>query len=126
MYLLTKSDVLELHQRALDAHGGLAGLLDEGGLESAIAAVLNRVAYEDADVVACAATYAFHLTQAHAFVDGNKRAGAAAMLSFLFANDRAIRATEDELVDLFLGIAAGRKSRDEVEGFLRDRVAELR
>lgn len=28
---------------------------------------------DEADVVVCAATYAYHLTQAHAFVDGNKR-----------------------------------------------------
>jgi Fic/DOC family len=49
------------------------GLRDEALLESALTAARNRHHYEMADVVSCAATYAYHLTQAHAFLDGNKR-----------------------------------------------------
>ena len=35
----------------------------------------NRPWYEGADLAACAAACAYHLTQAHAFVEGNKRLG---------------------------------------------------
>ncbi len=121
MILLEKTDILEIHRRALAEHGGSPGLRDEGALESAIAAVRNRIAYEEAGVIECAATYAFHLTQAHAFIDGNKRVGAAAMLVFLAANDVDLRATEDELYDLFLSIASSASTRSDVEHWLRAR-----
>lgn len=69
-------DALTVHARLISKTGGTGGLRDEGLLESALAAAENRHHYEAADVVACAATYAYHLTQAHAFVDGNKRVAA--------------------------------------------------
>jgi len=71
--------------------------------------------------LACAATYAYHLTMAHAFVDGNKRVGAAAMRVFLRVNDVWIWAQEDDLYELFMAIAAGELRRDAVEAWLRAR-----
>jgi death-on-curing protein len=66
-------------------------------------------------VATCAATYAFHLAQAHAFVDGNKRMAAAAAEIFLEINGARLALTNDLIVDLFLKIAAGELSRDEVD-----------
>lgn len=60
-----------LHARTTAIHGGSPGMRDEGGLESALAAPENRYYYEDAELIGCAASYAYHLSQAHAFVDGN-------------------------------------------------------
>lgn len=111
-----------MHRRSLEEFGGSPGLRDEGAFESALVAVENRVAYEDADVFACAATYAYHLTMAHAFVDGNKRVGAAAMRVFLRVNDVAIKADEDDLYDLFMSIASAEMRRETVEEWLRARL----
>src|SRR5260370_2501724 len=72
-----KLDVLAVHARLIAETGGSTGIRDEGSLESALAAAENRFNYEEADLVKCAAAYAYHLTQAHAFVDGNKRLRAA-------------------------------------------------
>lgn len=77
-----KQEVLDIHARLIEEFGGSHGLRDEGVLESALAAAENRKHYENANLAACAATYAYHLTQAHAFVDGNKRV-AAQTASFL-------------------------------------------
>jgi death-on-curing protein len=123
MILLRKIEVLEMHRRSLEEFGGSPGIRDEGAFESALVSVENRVAYEDADVLAWAATYAYHLTMAHAFVDGNKRVGAAAMRVFLIVNDVEIRATEDELYELFIAIASGEKRREAVEEWLRARTS---
>ena len=71
-----KLDVLTIHARLIAETGGTQGLRDEALLESALTAAKNRYHYETADVVSCAATYAFHLTQSHAFFDGNKRVAA--------------------------------------------------
>lgn len=123
MILLRKVEVLAIHDRALQEFGGSPGIRDEGALESALVATDNRVWYEQADIVACAATYAYHLTMAHAFVDGNKRVGAASMRAFLVANDMALEATQDALYDLFMAIASGEMNRDAVEFWLRRRIS---
>ncbi|HKG80603.1 MAG TPA: Fic family protein [Pyrinomonadaceae bacterium] len=70
-------DVLTIHARLIVETGGTPGLRDEALLESALIAAKNRHHYETSDVVSCAATYAFNLTQTHAFLDGNKRVAAA-------------------------------------------------
>jgi death-on-curing protein len=78
-------------------------------------AAANRQHYEGADLATCAATYAFHLTQNHPFVDGNKRVGAAVAEIFVRLNGAQLSASNDEIVDLFMGIAAGTVSREGVE-----------
>jgi len=119
---LTKAQLLLLHRRLLEEFGGAAGVLHEGALESALVAAQNRHWYEGADLAGCAAAYAYHLTQAHAFVDGNMRVAAAAMETFLLANDGALRASDDELYELIMEIAESRLSRSETERWLRERV----
>ena len=78
-----KLDVLTVHATLIAETGGTGGLRDEALLESALAAAENRHRYEAADVVTCAATDAYHLTQTHAFVDGNKRAPIFCKISYL-------------------------------------------
>jgi death-on-curing protein len=110
-----KDEVLEIHRRLLEQFGGPAGIRDEGALDSALLAAANREHYEGAGLAICAATYAFHLTRNHPFVDGNKRVGAVVSEVFVRLNGAFLNATNDEIVDLFMGIAAGKISRDEVE-----------
>jgi death-on-curing protein len=117
-----KLDVLMVHAQLIAETGGSPGLRDEGALESALAAVENRVYYEQANLPTCAATYAYHLTQAHAFVDGNKRIAAAIAETFLETNGSQLNLTNDELVTLFLDIASGDLSRDRVEVVFKERV----
>ena len=114
-FLLRKQEVLDIHARLIEEFGGTHGLRDEGALESALLAAENREYYEAADLASCAATYAYHLTQAHAFVDGNKRVAAAISEIFLKINGAQLELANEQLVTLFLDIAASKLSRDEVE-----------
>ena len=115
MLFLYKTEVIDIHERLIEEFGGINGLRDEGALESALSSVENRAYYENADILMCAATYAYHLTQAHAFIDGNKRIAAAISEIFLDINSIRLNATNDQIVDLFLSIASGEKSRNDVE-----------
>ena len=58
-----------------------------------------------------AAAYLFHLCQNHAFIDGNKRVGANAAITFLLMNNWEPTFDEEELVDLVLSVAAGGLSK---------------
>ena len=118
-----KLDALTIHATLISETGGSDGLRNEGLLESALAAAENRHCYDAADLVACAAAYAYHLTQAHAFVDGNKRVAAAMTETFLETNGSQLSMTDDEIVLLFLKIASGLLSRDQVEQLLRGKVS---
>ena len=118
-----KDEVLNIHARLIEEFGGSQGVRDEGALESALATAENRQYYENAGLATCAATYAYHLAQAHAFVDGNKRVAGAVSEIFLEINGASLIATNEQVVGLFLDIAAGRQSRDEVEGFFQQRTS---
>jgi len=120
-----KLEVLALHSRLVTETGGTPGLRNDDLLESALAAAEMRASYEQADPIACAATYAYHLTQAHAFFDGNKRIAAAVAETFLLTNGVVLEMSNSELVTLFLNIAAGSINRDEVERVLRRSATEI-
>jgi len=115
MIFLRRQELIEIHKKLIKEFGGTHGLRDDAALESAMAAAENRAYYEDADISVCAATYAYHITQAHAFIDGNKRVAAAASEIFLEINGAALNVTNDDIYELFMSIAAGEKSRNEVE-----------
>ena len=122
MRFLERLDVLTVHARLIAETGGTTGLRDEALLESALAATINRHQYEAADGVGCAATYAYHLTQTHAFLDGNKRVAAAVTETFLETNGYELVMTNDEIVILFLAIPSSSLSREQVEERLRAKV----
>ncbi len=102
---LTTPEVVELHVDSLAQHGGSDGLRDPGGLESAVMQPRNDYFYANADLPQIAAAYAFHIAQAQAFIDGNKRTAIAAALAFLELHRIETYRGEDELYDAMIAIA---------------------
>ena len=123
---LTLDEVLAIHAHQIERYGGSFGIRDRSLLESALAMPRATFGGEDlhANLEEKAAAYLFHLVKNHPFVDGNKRVGLATSLAFLRFHGIVIRATDDELVDLVLRIAAGRCSKAEVAVFLASHVVE--
>jgi len=72
-----------------------------------------------------AAAYLFHICQNHPFVDGNKRTGANAAITFLLLNGYEPTFTEDELVELVLGVASSRLSKRQIIPMFEARVQQL-
>jgi death on curing protein len=66
--------------------------------------------------------YAYHLVQAHAFIDGNKRIAAAITETFLETNGVQLIMTNVEITELFLRIASSAIGRDQAEQSLRAKV----
>lgn len=115
MKFVDKTSVLIIQRKLIERYGGIHGLRDEGTLESAINAAQNRYNYETEELAKLAATYAYHLSQAHAFLDGNKRLAAAVAGVFLEINGVLLDASEDKVIQLFLDIAASKLTREAVE-----------
>jgi death-on-curing protein len=81
---LTLDEVLEMHEQQIDMYGGSHGLRDAGALESAIAVPRSTFGGEclHPTIWMMAGAYLYHLVQNHAFIDGNKRIGANAAITF--------------------------------------------
>jgi death-on-curing protein len=111
---LTVEDVLDIHDLHLQRYGGSAGLRDRALLESAVAqaAVSFGGQFLHSDLAEMAAAYLFSLVKNHAFVDGNKRVGLAAALTFLDLNGIAIDHSSDVLYDATMAVAEGRLEKD--------------
>lgn len=106
---LTVDQVIELHADALRLDGGLDGIRSEQRLFSAVAQVQQSAFGEDIyqTVPAKAAAYGFFISQNQPFLDGNKRTGYLAMLTFLTLNGYDLDQTEDERAETFLAMGAG-------------------
>lgn len=114
---LSVANVLAIHANTIAEEGGSPGLRDPGLLESAIAMpqATFEGAYLHSDLAAMAAAYLFHLCQNHAFVDGNKRAGAFSSVLFLALNGVPddLLPPETELEQVTLQIACGETTKTE-------------
>lgn len=64
---------------------------DRALLEMGCARAMNLAAYTDADIAETAAAYAYGISKAHAFVDGNKRTAFVTAVTFLRLNGYAFR-----------------------------------
>lgn len=101
------ADVYSFQLEMLAAFGGLAGVRDEGLLQSALSRPLNLFAYGSPTLFELAAEYALGIVKNHPFLDGNKRAGFMAAALFLEANGLRFSAPEEEVVIQTLALAAG-------------------
>jgi death-on-curing protein len=119
------NEALAIHGERLAEHGGLEGVRDRGMLESAMARPVNLAAYGDPDVCDLAAAYAFGIAGNHPFADGNKRTAFVVSATFLLLNGRDVTATEIEVVEMFLALAAGRMTEDALAAWFREKSAEI-
>jgi death-on-curing protein len=101
------ADCYAFHAEMLERFGGLDGIRDEGLLESAINRPRHLLAYGDPSLLELAACYAAGIVKNHPFLDGNKRSGFMAAALFLEANGLTFKATEEEVVERTLALAAG-------------------
>ncbi len=106
---LSVEEVLKLHARQLARYGGGEGIRDQGLLESAVAQPCASFggAWMHPTLTEMAGAYVFHIVSNHPFVDGNKRAGLLAALTFLWINGVTVRGQSERLYDLTMAIAQG-------------------
>ena len=124
MKFLSLFQILELHRQIIAQSGGSPGIRDIAALESARAQPQmtfdKKALYPTLEEKA--AVLAFSLSSNHPFVDGNKRVAHAAMEVFLFLNGREINASLDEQEELFLKLASGKLTRQELAEWLKEKA----
>jgi death-on-curing protein len=116
--------VLAIHDRQVAEHGGLAGVRDEGLLESALARPQQLYAYGDPppDLADLAASLAFGIARNHPFLDGNKRTAHVTYRTFLELNGAELQASDEEKYVAILALAEGKLSERDFATWLRARL----
>ena len=120
---LSLAQLLRLHEMQIRVFGGAMGVRDRNGAEAAVARPQVTFGGEDLypDAEAKAAALMHSLVMNHPFLDGNKRAGAAAAELFLNVNGVDLVAEDEDLVDITLAVARGEVSAGALAIWLRQR-----
>ena len=113
----------------LEREGTAAIVRDRGALESAVMRPQMAAHYEQADVIAQAATLMAGIALAHPFLDANKRTALAAGATFLALNGLQVLDVGDDfgrqIEATVLGHTDARAALGSLEGWLRAHVAPV-
>lgn len=120
MIRLTGQQVLAIHSRMIKMTGGPDGVRDESLLDSALNAPFQTFDGKELypALLSKAAVMCRSIIANHPFVDGNKRTGIHVMLIFLELNCIELQYTQNELIELGLGIASGQLNYDGILNWL--------
>ena len=106
--------VLALHNLLVEKTGGGDGIREQGLLDSAVYSPYQT--FGDIELyptlIEKGARLGYALVSNHAFIDGNKRIGLLAMLTFFELNGVKLEFTNDELISLGLSLAQGETDYD--------------
>lgn len=119
------AEALVLHDRLLKLHGGAPGIRDPGLLESALARLRQRRAYDKSSVIDLAALLTVGIVGIvgnHPFVDGSRRTGFVLGVMFLELNGYRHSASEEGAAQAVMEVAAGGLDEKGYAAFLRRNV----
>ncbi|MCX7951919.1 MAG: type II toxin-antitoxin system death-on-curing family toxin [Clostridiales bacterium] len=122
MKFLSKEQLINLHAIVIKRTGGISGLRDNGLLDSAINSPFQSFGGEELypSIQAKAAKLGYSIIKNHPFLDGNKRIGILAMMVFLEVNGIELKCTDEEIVDLGLGVASGKYDTEYITKWIID------
>lgn len=118
---LSLDEVLAIHARSLAEHGGSEGegIRDIGLIESALASAKSTFYYANGDVFDVAASYAFHVAESQAFIDGNKRTAVVSAMIFLALNGVYAQPPRWELYTAMIDVAEKKKTKADLAEIFR-------
>jgi death on curing protein len=120
---IDERDALALHDHLLALDGGLAGVRDEGLLQSALARPQQIHAYGNSpDAIELAGAYTAGIVRNHPFIDGNKRTGFIVGALFLEMNRYRLTASEEDATQAVLGLAGGTLDESAFVAWMRANV----
>ncbi len=109
--MITKEEILLIHNQVVQLHGGANGVRDMSGLESAIARPYQTFAgnFLYPSCFEKAAAIGESIIMNHPFVDGNKRTGYVLMEVLLRLEGFRITSSDEELYQFVIDISTGAK-----------------
>jgi len=120
---LSSEQILAIHEALIKRYSGSHGIRDRGLLESAVfrpqTAVFGEEAYPT--LFEKCAVLGYSIIQNHPFLDGNKRAGFAAIHLMLLINGYDLASTTEEEIGMTEDAASGKMYEAEIAKWLKQR-----
>ncbi len=121
MIFLSVEEVIDFHTEIINEFGGAHGIREMGLLISAIempkasmfGEFLHPTIYDQA------AAYLYHIVCNHPFIDGNKRTGTVAALTFLEVNHVILKYDDYEMEEMIIHCANGKVEKPEIAHFFK-------
>ena len=123
----TIQDICELHTQLEDAFILSPGIRDKSLLASAANAPFQTFMGNDLypSIYDKAAQLCYGIANNHPFTDGNKRTALHSMYVYLIINGYDITATQQDVENLIINVAAGNMTNVELAQWLRDNTIIL-
>lgn len=124
MKILTKKQILLLHNELISEFGGITGIRDEGLLDSAINAPFQSFGGEELypTLLEKAARLGYGIISNHPFLDGNKRTGTHVMLVFLNINGICLNYDDIDLINTILSVASGNMTENQLLLWIQNHI----
>ena len=124
---LTVQDIYELHRELEDAFVLSLGVRDKNLLVSAVNPPFQTFMGSDLypSLYDKAAQLCYGIANNHPFTDGNKRTALHSMYVYLIINGFDIAASQQEVENLIINVAAGNMTNVELAQWLRDNTIQL-
>ena len=124
---LTVQDIYELHRELEDAFVLSSGVRDKNLLASAVNTPFQTFMGNDLypSIYDKAAQLCYGLANNHPFTDGNKRTALHSMYVYLIINGFDITATQQDVENMIIGVAAGNMTNTELVQWLQKNTVEI-
>ena len=124
---LTVQDIHELHTQLEDVFVLSSGVRDENLLASAVNTPFQTFMGSDLypSLYDKAAQLCYGIANNHPFTDGNKRTALHSMYVYLIINGYDITATQQDVENLIINIAAGNMTNTELAQWLKVNTKEI-
>ena len=124
---LTVQDIYELHRELEDAFVLSSGVRDKNLLASAVNTPFQTFMGSDLypSLYDKAAQLCYGLANNHPFTDGNKRTALHSMYVYLIINGFDITATQQDVENMIIDIAAGNMTNTELVQWLQKNTVEI-
>ncbi len=124
MIYLSIEQVILLQERLIEIFGGSKGIRDNNLLDLSVNSIHQTFDGNDLypSVIHKAVHLGFSLISNHAFIDGNKRIGAHAMLVTLELNGFELEYKDSDFIDIIIDIASGNKNENELFQWINEHL----
>ena len=123
----TVQDIYELHKQLEDAFVLSSGIRDENLLISAVNAPFQTFMANDLypSIYDKSAQLCYGIVNNHPFTDGNKRTALHSMYVYLIINGLDITASQQDVENLIINVAAGNMTNIALANWLRKNTIEI-
>ena len=123
----TVQDIYELHTQLENTFVLSSGVRDENLLASAVNTPFQTFMGNDLypSIYDKAAQLCYGIANNHPFTDGNKRTALHSMYVYLIINEFDITATQQDVENMIIDVAAGNMTNTELAQWLRENTVEI-